>query len=301
MKRAARWSCLLIFLILCTVTVWFLQSFTESKESEQPVQYIDWQSAVKIEADGSETPYTQEDYANLPEKGDSFRFTALLPTGMDEGNLLFETSGLELTVELNGEQIWNSSAKTPEGAVNQTQAVIPLPENASGELVMTCTVQEETISMFPPMPRVESLAGTEAFAYAYANFYGIPAGASAIVMLLVAGLFLLGVLRRRIDWSLIPLFLAAVGLTVRWISQGLGYYFLPEAVQLERHRPSHLRYACALFDHEPPQGFLALLWDGGSRKRSRVYCKLSDFPCYRRLPILLHPTPNRQLGAVRVL
>ena len=230
MKRAARWSCLLIFLILCTVTVWFLQCFTESKESEQSVQYIDWQSAVKIEADGSETPYTQEDYANLPEKGDSFRLTALLPADMEDGNLLFETSGLELAVELNGDQIWKSSAKTPEGAINQTQAVIPLPENATGELVMTCTVQEETVSMFPPMLRVESLAGAEASAYAYANFYGIPAGASAIVMLLVAGLFLLGVLRRRIDWSLIPLFLAAVGLTVRWISQGLGYYFLPEAV-----------------------------------------------------------------------
>lgn len=175
MKRAARWSCLLIFLILCTVTVWFLQSFTESKESEQSVQYIDWQSAVKIEADGSETPYTQEDYANLPEKGDSFRLTALLPADMEDGNLLFETSGLELAVELNGDQIWKSSAKTPEGAINQTQAVIPLPENATGELVMTCTVQEETVSMFPPMLRVESLAGAEASAYAYANFYGIPA------------------------------------------------------------------------------------------------------------------------------
>lgn len=157
-------------------------------------------------------------------------FKALLPTDTEERNLLFETSDLELNVELNGEKIWKSSSKTPNGAINQTQAVIPLPENASGELVMTCTVQEEMVSMFPPMPRIELLNGTEASAYAYANFYGIPAGASAIIMLLVAGLFLLGILRNRIDWSLIPLFLASVGLTVRWISQGMGYYFLPKAI-----------------------------------------------------------------------
>lgn len=190
------------------------------------MQYINWQSGVKIQEDGAEAPYTPEDYLVLPEVNETYRFTAPLPAEMDDGNLLFETTGLELTVTLNGEEIWRSAVKAPEGAFNQTQAVIPLPEGAGGELEMICTVLDNTALVFPPLPRFVPMGITEAENYAYANLYGIPLGAAALVTLLVAGLFLLGVLRRRIDWSLIPLFIAAVGLTVRRISLSLGYHFL---------------------------------------------------------------------------
>ena len=55
----------------------------------------------------------------------------------------------------------------------------------------------------------------------YANLYSIPTGAYALVFLLVCGLLLLGVSHGKPDWSL---------LTVHEISQGSGYYFLPEAL-----------------------------------------------------------------------
>ncbi len=224
MKRFSKWSCFLIFLLLCIFTIGFLQNFTK----EEPIQYIEWQTAAKLAPDGSETSLSPEDALTPPKINDTYRFSTNLPPNLKEGHLIFETSGLNLTLTLNDEQIWQSSAKTPEGALNLTQAVIPLPENATGELVMTCIVESENDTMFPPLPRFESMSAVEQNAYAYANHYGIPAGASAVLMLLIAGLFLLGILRQQLNWSLIPLFLAALGLTVRWISQGLGFYFLPE-------------------------------------------------------------------------
>lgn len=70
----------------------------------------------------------------------------------------------------------------------------------------------------------------EAQSISYANLYGIPAGISALALLLVAGLFLLSILRKKVEWSLIPLFFALVGLTAYRLIQSCGFYFLPEAV-----------------------------------------------------------------------
>lgn len=227
MKKTTRWICSLIFLLLCVAVIWFLHSFTAT---DKAVVYLDWQAAVQIQSDGTEMPYNTEDYTNMPQAGGSYRFTAALPEGLGNGFLLFETAGEELTLLLNGKELYRSSAVSPEGVLNMAQANVPLPENAAGEITMTCTLMDDTNVLFPPLLRFVPDGYIDASNYAYANLTGIPAGASAIAMLLVAGLFLLGVARGKTDWSLIPLFLAAAGLTFYRLIQALGFYFLPASI-----------------------------------------------------------------------
>lgn len=221
---------MLIFLLLCIAVFWFLHKFTATDKN---AQYISWESAVQLHEDGSETPYDPNDYSNAADISGTYRFTALLPEIQETGCLLFELSGEELTLYLNGDELYHSSAAYLEGNIDTAQAQIPLKAGDSGELVMICTILDNTNAMFPPMLRFLPDGTADTQAYLYANLYGIPAGASALAMLLIAGLFLLGIPRGKIDWSLIPLFVAAAWLTVFPIVQSLGYYFLPEkAVQI---------------------------------------------------------------------
>ncbi len=228
MKRAARWVCPLVFLLLCGAVFWFLHLFTVT---DKVMTYIDWQSGVQIAQDGTETPYDAlKDYTSMPGQTGTFRFTTTLPEGLGEGYLMFETSGLELSLSLNGEEIYSSSALLPQGMLSMSSANIPLPENASGELTMTCTILDGENTMFPPLLRFIPLGMDDAQQMSYANLFGIPAGMAALALLLVAGLFLLSILRHKVEWSLIPLTLALVGLTVYRLVQSCGYYFLPQAV-----------------------------------------------------------------------
>ena len=223
MKRIIRWGCPLLFLVLCIAVFSFLHAFTVTDET---MEYIDWQAAVQIQADGAETPYEIGVYTNMPEKNGTFRFTGQLPAGLEDGYLMFETTGEDLALSLNGREIYRSSALALEGAVGIAQANVPLPENAEGELVMTCTVLDPDYAMFPPLLRFMPTDLSQTEPMAYANLYGIPAGVAAMALLLVAGLFLLGIVRGKIDWSLIPLMAATAGLMVYHISQSCGYYFL---------------------------------------------------------------------------
>ena len=227
MKRAARWVCPLLFLLLCAVVIWFLHLFTVS---DKTMEYINWQSGVQIGDDGEQTPFALDEYTNMPEVSGSFRFTAQLPEGLGDGTLLFETAGEELSLSLNGQEIYRSSALLPEGTMGMSLAQIPLPENASGELIMTCTILDNTNAMFPPLLRFIPEGMNETDSMAYANLFGIPAGITAFALLLVVGLFLLSIFGRRVEWSLLPLALALVGLTVYRLVQSCGYYFLPQPV-----------------------------------------------------------------------
>lgn len=191
------------------------------------MEYIDWQSAVQILEDGSEQSYDITDYSNLPQENGTYRFTAQLSEGLGNGHLLFEIPGEELTLSFNGEEIYHSSAATPSGAVGMAQATVFLPENTPGELVMTCTLFQGESSMFPPLLRFipENLEALEWMSYA--NYFGIPAGVAALALLLAAGLFLLSIAQKKVEWSMIPLILAMAGLMVYRLVQSCGYYFLP--------------------------------------------------------------------------
>ena len=222
MKKYLRWICLVLFLALCISMVCFLQNFTKSDTS---IQYLEWQTACKVEIDGSET---ELDYSVPPEKGEQFHLETDIPSSSEYGNLVFETSGLNMTVSIDGKEVWQSESVVPDGAAGLAQAVIPLPQGTECHLTVTGTITDTTSLLFPPLPRFMPVDAQELESYAYANYYGIPAGATAFISLMIAGLFLLGLARQKTDWSLIPLFLASVGLTMQWITKGMGYHFIDD-------------------------------------------------------------------------
>lgn len=225
MKRVTGWICSIIFLLLCAAVIWFLHTFTVN---DQSMEYIVWQSSVQILEDGSEQSLNIDTYTNLPENTGTYRFTAQLPEGLSDGYLLFETVGEELTLSLNGEEIYHSSATMPDGAMGMAQATVFLPENPTGELTMTCTLLGDEISMFPPLLRFmpSNLEATEWMSYA--NYFGIPTGIAAFALLLVAGLFLLSITRKKVEWSFIPLMIAVTMLMTYRIIKSCGYYFLSQ-------------------------------------------------------------------------
>ncbi len=220
MKKYSRWICLALFLALCIGTVCFFQNFTNLDSS---VQYIDWQTAYKVEADGSKS---ELDYTVPPEVGDQFYLETVIPANSEYGNLVFETAGMNMTVRINSTEVWKSETSQLENVAGQTQAVVPLPQDTECQITVSGTVTDTTNLIFPPFPRFMPVNAQEIESYSYANYYGIPAGATAFISLMIVGLFLLGTTRKKIDWSLIPLSLASVGLTMQWITKGMGNYFL---------------------------------------------------------------------------
>lgn len=74
---------------------------------------MEWQSALSIGADGTEHPL---DYTVAPQAGDRFRLETVLSPVSEYGNLIFETTGLELTITINGNEVWHSDSGIPEGA-----------------------------------------------------------------------------------------------------------------------------------------------------------------------------------------
>lgn len=227
MKKLSRLIFPLILALLCAGVIWFLHNFTVSEGS---MVYIDWTTSVKISPDGTESPVDPDTYTNSPDTAGYYRFTGTLPEGHGSGYLLFEVSGEELTLYLNGEELYSSYSVSPEGVPGMSQARVAIPKNASGEVVMTCAVRSQANAMFPPLLRFmpDNLEETESMAYA--NLYGIPAGAAAVALLLTAAVFLLGCYRKQPDWSLIPLFLAALSLMFYRLVQSCGYFFLPESL-----------------------------------------------------------------------
>lgn len=143
---------------------------------------------------------------------------------------MFEALGAELTLYINGTEIYASRSAQPENILGSGQVHIPLPENASGRTVTLELRPLSETAILPPLARTVSAMENEASSIAYANNYGIPAGAYGLVFVIVCGLFLLGLALKKTDWRLLLLIFSAAGLTVYELSVGSGYYFFDPAV-----------------------------------------------------------------------
>ena len=140
----------------------------------------------------------------------------------------FETTGLSVTLALDNEVIWQSRADDPESSGYMSQAVIPLPSGYTGELTLTCEILDGTRALFPPLVRIMPENLTAAETTALANRAAFPVGAAALALVLVFGIFLLGIAGKRPDFSLIPLLFAIFSLILSQLVQAQGYFFLPE-------------------------------------------------------------------------
>ena len=142
-----RRGCALAFLALCAGVMLFLQRFTQSEPS---FVYPAWETGAVVSASGGETAF---DPAGLPPElgeGELYRFTMTLPEGRTNGDfLIFETAGMEVSVQLDGAQLWYSlSDQNPETA-NQSQAHIPLPAGGGEALTLDLRPLSEA-AIVPP-------------------------------------------------------------------------------------------------------------------------------------------------------
>lgn len=226
-KQLQNWCSLILFFLLCAAVIWFLHLFSVDNGK---ILHIDWTSAVQVHADGTETPIDTDTLTNAPDFTGTYLFSGKLPDDLPDGTLVFETSNAELTLWLNGLEIYHSNASAAENSPGMAQASIPLPAGTSGTLAMQYEILDETNVMFPPYLRFLSDLYTEIQSAAATNYAALPAGACALAFLLIAGVFLLGLSFGQVNFSLLPLALSALGLTVYNMVIPMGYYFLPASV-----------------------------------------------------------------------
>lgn len=226
-KYLQNWCSLILFFLLCAAVIWFLHLFSVDTGKILP---IDWTSAVQIHTDGTKTPIDTDTLTNTPDFTGTFLFSGELPDDLPYGTLIFETSNAEITLLLNDTEIYHSYASTAEAFPDMAQASIPLPAGTTGTLTMQYKILDGTNVMFPPFLRFLSEFYSEIQTAAAANYAALPAGASALAFLLIVGLFLLGLSLGQINFSLLPLALSALGLTLYNLVIPMGYYFLPASV-----------------------------------------------------------------------
>ncbi len=148
MKSYLRWTCSALFLAAVIAVICFLHLFIKVEDS---IKNISWDSSVQILEDGTEQPFFWEGYSNDSDPSGTYRFTGKIPEGLSSGSLVFETTGLDLTLSLNGREIWKSQMERSENnGYPMAQATIPLAQGTSGELSVTCTILDESVSIFPP-------------------------------------------------------------------------------------------------------------------------------------------------------
>ena len=224
-KRYKRLVFPAVFLAVAIIVIWFLALFTRT---DKTMSYINWDTAVQIFPDGTEEPVSLDIYGNGGDYSGTYRFSGTLPEGLGPGELVFETNSMALSLSLNGRVLWQSLASSVNGAYSSSQAYISLPEDASGELLLTCEIADETPTIFPPLVRFipENLEVAENTAFA--NCAALPAGAAALALVLVFGVFLLGLSRCRADFSLIPLLVSLAGLVLFPLVPSVSVYFLPD-------------------------------------------------------------------------
>ncbi len=230
MKRKTLWLGMILFSLLCAAVVAALRPFTAV---DQNMVYPRLDEVSLLEEDGTLTPLTPDENGMYPgiEDGRLYRFAGEAEGLPADGYLVLETAGLELTVRFDGAELFSSrsACSIPPGGQGTAQAKIPLPAGAeTGLLEIDLRVLDPAQALYPPIPRVTTDRMEQASTMGYANLYGIPAGAYALVFLLVCGLFLMSFPFWKPDWPLLLPALAAGLLCFRQLAIGAGYYFLPE-------------------------------------------------------------------------
>lgn len=224
MKRTMRFCLAAAFAVICVGLVVFLHQFTVVDGSWT---YLDWEQSVIVSADGEKRDFDPMAGEPALEEGESFRFALTLPERSDTGSyLVFEITGAETTVFLDGQEIYAAGAAALVHTINLGQVQLPLPAGEGEELVMEVRPLSGSVGLFPPLLRLTADPTDAKSNIAYGNYYSLPAGAMALAVALIWGLFLYSVFNRKTDWRLLLLVLTGMGLTVHPIAVGYGWHFL---------------------------------------------------------------------------
>ena len=228
-RRKAVLLCSLAFGLVCVGIFLFLRMFMAA---EPPYLYITWETVQRVGEDGTRTTPPVDDFGQVTgmEDGAWYCFSAEVSGLPEDALLLISGSGAELAVRIDGEEVFASSDSASYGGatLGLDQISIPLPPDAEAcRIEVACRLLDPGAAIYPPLAQISSNWLMDADTMAYANLYGIPASASALVFLLVWGLFLLGIVASRPNGSLLVLALAAGLLAAVSFNQGCGFYFLP--------------------------------------------------------------------------
>ena len=182
MKRWTKILSALAFLAVCVGALVFLQRFTRS---EPAFAYPAWETGAAVSAAGAETAFDPAGPLPVLEAGEFYRFTLTLPPDRENGTfLIFETAGLEAAVFLDGAEVWRSAAVQDPGTFNQSQVHLPLPAGGGERLTVDLRPLSEG-AILPPILRLSADPADQAGTIAYANYYGLPAGAAALALALL--------------------------------------------------------------------------------------------------------------------
>lgn len=228
MCKLARWACATAFVLICCGVLAFMNIFSQSDPS---FSYPSWEYAAVVSPSGAETPFDPTGLPPQLEEGEHYRFSLTLPEDrLDSIMLVFETTNLDVAVFLDDQEIWYSASTQDASSIGLSQTQLPLPPGGGETLTMDVLSTGET-GLFPPLPRLTTDPTDQEGTIAYANLYGIPAGAMSLAFVFIVGLFLLGMANGQPDPRLILLGLAAACLVVDQLNLGFGTYFLPSIVQ----------------------------------------------------------------------
>lgn len=211
-----------VLVLAAIAAVFFLSLFCVKDGS---IDYLTWETIERQNEDGS---FSECEADFVPQIGETYRFTAHSDS-THQGELVFELSGMQATLQLDGEPVLLSESELPEDFWITPRTAIPL-YGYEAEITLTCTVLSENALMLPPLARYVGVGIDEAFELSYANYYAFPAGVYATLTILLIGLFLLSAEHKQIDFSLIPLTLFTIISAFYQIIKYVGYHFLPQIV-----------------------------------------------------------------------
>lgn len=195
--RGMRLVLILAFLLPCVLLFQFLRQFTIGAGT---MPYLMWETSAAVSSDGAERFFDPMEGPPALKEGEFFRFSVTLPEREGYGSwLIFENSGVDLTVTVDGTSLYVSTSELLPDTANLGQVHLPLPPGGGERLVMELRPLGETMNQFPPLLRLTDDPSNIKGIMAIANHFAFPAGATALALVLLWGLFLLGVLRGAAD------------------------------------------------------------------------------------------------------
>lgn len=206
----------------------FLNIFTS--DADQTMAFIDFDSYAVKNVDGSLSPMTAEEfYAAAPSPEQVYVFTATVTRENFDDYIQFTPTGLDIRVLLGGTEVYRSQSVLPEETVDQIIARVPIRGLALPLTVtMECRQLGSVNAIFPPMLFTTSEMTEMLPLLSWGHRAGIPTGAFAMILLVLAAIFFLGILDGKPRWSLLTLIAASGIMMVRCICAESGYLFLPE-------------------------------------------------------------------------
>lgn len=217
-----------ILLMVCVFTILFLSQYT--KRADYTAIPLEWEAVTVQDRQGVTTSIPPKSLNEITsfQNGDTYVFKTTLAGAPGGSYLRLETSGAEISISVNGEELYQSDILLPDGSIGMSFADIPIHSDWEQSVITMSWSPVASDNYMLPYLRIVSNDLTEISAMAYANLSALPAGMFGFIFVMICGIFLIGLQFSIVDYSLIPLAASAMFLMINKITLSMGYYFLPE-------------------------------------------------------------------------